>query len=414
MKTDVLVVGSGPSAAAAAITASRMGAKTTLMLRYEGADMGGGLCAGEFFEWCGSASSGIWEEVKERMGPGMYREGPNDPARLSCVLREMVQETKTEVIGKSLISADRTKDGLIEDILVSGKTHRPMRIAAKVYIDATGTAELAREAGATLDDGPEYGEEIPVGADILLETANDWPGDRQMGAEDELIQRMQARMDEAGARFTVVGLTLLKIGEDVCGGEKISRIAARLNGRTGYSVFDWSGHRRISWGEKEKFEKEAIRFLMEELKTPQGLRLVRSSVYRGLWRAADCPGKYRLTEKDICEGRVFEDWVVSDARCGTDSQIPENAGIETPEYTIPYRSLLPADCGNLLLTGRGICATDLARRAVSSAPVAFALGEAAGAAAALAVRRKCAPGAIDAENIQLERMNRGAKGPRQR
>lgn len=418
MKTDILIAGSGPSAVAAAITASRMGVKTTLMMRHEGIDMGGGLCAREMFEWRGSASSGLWEEVKERME--LHREGLNDPAGLSAVLKEMVRETKTEVIGKSLISADRTEDGAIEDVLVSGKTHRPMRIAAKVYIDATGTAELAREAGLVpADNGFEYGEEVSAGTEILFDIAGDWPGDRQLDAADEVVCRLQAQMNEADARFTIDGLMLRKIGEEICGEKTIARVVARLSGRMEYSMFGWSGHRMITWGEKETFEKETIRFLTEELKTPEGLRLIRSRVWGGLWRAADCPGKYRLTEQDICEGRMFEDWVVSGARCGFDSQTLGDAVIETPvydgrEYTIPYRCLLPVGCGNLLLTGRGICATDLARRAVSSAPIAFALGEAVGMAAALAVRGKCAPGAINAEEIQRERMNRGVKGPYQR
>ena len=69
-------------------------------------------------------------------------------------------------------------------------------------------------------------------------------------------------------------------------------------------------------------------------------------------------------------------------------------------YTIPYRCLLPEVKENLLLCGRNISGTHIAHSNFRVMPICVGIGEAAGAAAAIAVRVGCGLAEIPAEQIR--------------
>ena len=64
-------------------------------------------------------------------------------------------------------------------------------------------------------------------------------------------------------------------------------------------------------------------------------------------------------------------------------------------YWIPYGALLPRELDNLLVAGRCISVDHRVHHATKEIPACFASGEAAGAAAALAVARDITPAALD-------------------
>ena len=69
---------------------------------------------------------------------------------------------------------------------------------------------------------------------------------------------------------------------------------------------------------------------------------------------------------------------------------------------IPYRSLVPESVDGLLFAGRCLSAAPDAMVQLRLIPVCFATGQAAGVAAALAVRDGCAPRDLAAGRIQDE------------
>lgn len=105
-------------------------------------------------------------------------------------------------------------------------------------------------------------------------------------------------------------------------------------------------------------------------------------------------GKYTLTEQDILEAKVFDDYVVKDAYFNFDVHNISGAGLDKTGvqkhfaqkkgYTIPYRCLLPKKKENLLLCGRNISGTHMAHANYRAMPICVGIGEAAGAAAAIA------------------------------
>jgi hypothetical protein len=125
-------------------------------------------------------------------------------------------------------------------------------------------------------------------------------------------------------------------------------------------------------------------------------------------------GEYQLTLEDLASARVFDDVI---ALCGypVDIHSPTDDGggadgrLETANvYEIPYRSLVPRDLDGLLVAGRCISATHEALAAIRVMPPAFAMGEAAGTAAALAVEWGRPPRAIPVPQLQELLVRRGA------
>jgi hypothetical protein len=77
-------------------------------------------------------------------------------------------------------------------------------------------------------------------------------------------------------------------------------------------------------------------------------------------------------------------------------------------YAIPYRSLLTNEFDNLLVAGRCISVDHRVHHATKEIPPCMATGEAAGTAAALALKAGTSPQALDVTQIQSALAQRGA------
>src|SRR5690606_7284039 len=124
-------------------------------------------------------------------------------------------------------------------------------------------------------------------------------------------------------------------------------------------------------------------------------------------------GDYQLTLDDLGAGRVFDDVI---ALCGypvdihspTDDSGGTDGKLKTANaYGIPYRSLLPAGLENILVAGRALSATHEAQSAVRVMPPCFAMGEAAGAAAAIAIRSGTTPREVPIRALQEALVRQG-------
>jgi hypothetical protein len=133
----------------------------------------------------------------------------------------------------------------------------------------------------------------------------------------------------------------------------------------------------------------------------------------GIRESRHIVGKYRLTVKDITEGVFFPDTVVvfgygMDVH-SRDGQISGGFhGKTARKYAIPYRSLVPAGCSNLLVAGRPISAESQAAGAFRVIPACIAMGQAAGQACAIALDTDCTVGEIDTDLLRAKLRSHGA------
>jgi hypothetical protein len=77
-------------------------------------------------------------------------------------------------------------------------------------------------------------------------------------------------------------------------------------------------------------------------------------------------------------------------------------------YAIPYGCLLAREAPNLLVAGRCISVDHRVHHATKEIPACFATGEAAGAAAALALQAGCEPADLDVAKLRAHLTSAGA------
>ena len=122
---------------------------------------------------------------------------------------------------------------------------------------------------------------------------------------------------------------------------------------------------------------------------------------------------YILTVDDLVSCRRFDDAI---AACNYDIDIHSSDGSGTSHryfgegeyYTIPYRSLIPRGCSNMLVAGRCISSDHEAQASYRIMPTVSWIGEAAGTAIALAVNKGCGVRDIDVSELQNNLKNDGA------
>jgi hypothetical protein len=102
-------------------------------------------------------------------------------------------------------------------------------------------------------------------------------------------------------------------------------------------------------------------------------------------------GEYVMTKEDVTSRRHFADSVAR----GRD-------------YYYPYRSLLPKEVDQLLVAGRHYSATPEAQKMSREIPPCMAMGQAVGAAAALALDQGILVREVSARDIQREMHKHGA------
>jgi hypothetical protein len=102
-------------------------------------------------------------------------------------------------------------------------------------------------------------------------------------------------------------------------------------------------------------------------------------------------GEYVMTKEDLAERTRFPDSIAR----GRD-------------YYMPYRALLPKQIDNLLVAGRHYSATSAAQKMSREIPPCMAMGEAAGVAAALALRSNVAVRHVDVPTLQRTLRAQGA------
>ena len=135
-------------------------------------------------------------------------------------------------------------------------------------------------------------------------------------------------------------------------------------------------------------------------------RLVAIAAQLGIRETRRVRGRYVLTGDDIRAGRSFSDGIAVGAypldihpAKGGDLKFTTLGADHS--YEIPYRCLVPDGLNNAVVACRGISATHEAHASVRVMPIGMAIGQAAGAAAAM-----MAQGNMPASEVNSPRLRR--------
>jgi hypothetical protein len=122
-------------------------------------------------------------------------------------------------------------------------------------------------------------------------------------------------------------------------------------------------------------------------------------------------GDYVLTADDLIEGRTFAD-VVAMGGYHIDIHRPSGTWVESKNveaYGIPFRCLVARGLDGLLMAGKCLSATHEAVASTRVIPICMAQGQAAGTAAALAVRAGASVRELDVSRLQDALIAQGAE-----
>ncbi|MBR6321975.1 MAG: FAD-dependent oxidoreductase [Lachnospiraceae bacterium] len=158
---------------------------------------------------------------------------------------------------------------------------------------------------------------------------------------------------------------------------------------------------------------EMYHFLRENCPGFEHAQLLYSAGEIGVRESRMIDGEYLLTETDLRDCVKFDDAVAA-GNYDIDIHNPEGSGTSHyyfpagTWYTIPYRSLQPRNVRNLLTAGRCISVTHEAQASIRIMPIVTTIGQAAGTAAALAVKAGKGVKEIDVKELQEKLKESGA------
>jgi hypothetical protein len=155
---------------------------------------------------------------------------------------------------------------------------------------------------------------------------------------------------------------------------------------------------------------EYARFLVDCVPGFESARITWLSRRIGIRESRRVRGRYWLERDDVVRGARFDDVIA----CGA-APIEEHAQGDGTRweflghvYDIPYRCLVPADVGGMLVAGRCFSASHDAHASARNMGQCMAMGQAAGTAAALAADVACEPASIDVAALQSRLLESGA------
>jgi len=446
-ETDVLIVGGGPAGLAAALSSARKEVKTTLV--ENSGNLGGMATIGLIgpFMTCFSSDGndqivkGIFDEVVRRMekkggaihpshipGASPYSSfhlighdhvTPFDANVLKLVAFELCQEAGVKLklysrfLGTTVSSSDGTTT--IQEAFIANKSGI-QAIRAQRFIDCTGDGDVAAYSGVPMEKGREKDKKMQP-ASLFFRIGNidsqklitfvrkNFPIEQERVGFLEIIKKARKEMNYSVPHDELGLYQTTKWDEWLVN-------HTRILGVDGTNADDLTqAHME---GQKQVFE--ALEFMRRFIPGCENVELLEIADQVGVRESRRIQGEYVLKVEDVYNCVPFDDCVVA---CGFPVDIHDPDGpsglFEPPRghhYEIPYRCLLPLKVDNLLVAGRCVSATHEALGAIRVMPFCFAMGEAAGTAAALSVKEGISPKKVNTKKLQKILDDQGAYIPR--
>jgi hypothetical protein len=406
-RSEVLVVGGGPAGVAAALAAARTGARTALVEQY--GFLGGMWTAGLLNPILDHhEKGGMVQEIVERLrAVGKVVEGPRanfDTEYMKYMLDRMMAEAGVEMrLYRSAVETicDDAPGGAgkrVCGVVTESKSGREALLAETV-IDCTGDGDICARAGVPYTLGREadglmqsvtlffmlanvrymqerHGTDIH---DMLARAAQEQGLSADNGRPYDVPYKTPSFFEQPLEGHTIVQLTHM-VGCDGTNADDLTR--ATIEGR--------------------QQVQDGVR-VMGYVPELAGVELVSTAAQLGVRETRHIEGRYRLQEEDLLSGRRFADGIcvvrfnidIHAVRPAAGTETIHIEGGQVEPYHIPYRALLPVNREHLLMAGRCISGSSVAHASYRVTGDCVAMGQAAGTAAALALREGVPPSKLD-------------------
>lgn len=435
-EADVVVAGAGPAGIMAALAAAEAGLNVALIERhgFVGGNMTTGLPLLGFLSQKGEPIiRGLPQKFIDRLAAvnaaSEHRRCPLhvsltlvDPEAVKTVALDMLTERGVEITFHSLV-AGVVKDGdVLKGLMVEGKGGREA-VLSKVVIDCSGDGDVAFRSGVPCGKGDERGGMQPPTLMFCLAGVDTEKLRQSICAEPRLYLADFIPNEYFGRnrKFIVVGLRALieraRADGLVIPTDRTILITALRDGEvwvnmTRVTGVDGTDTRSLSRAEIEARRQiqDIQRYLTTYVPGFEGAYFTKTAPFLGIRETRRIAGRYTMTREDVLSCRRFDD-AVAVGSYPVDLHRPDSQDCTLEWcgdcYDIPYGALVPRGVRNLLVAGRCISTTHEAMAAIRVMPTCMAMGEAAGRAAALAIRRGVAPCEIDVRELQADLLARG-------
>ncbi len=423
---EVAVLGGGPAGIVASVAAARAGRRTLLIERY--GFLGGMGTAAGVTNFCGLHANvhgemhrvvqGVATELLARIDRLGGLNAPHlvlgkilaqayDTAAYKIAADDLLAAHKVDILfhalGAGVVMDDARNIGALAIETKSGR----QAVRGNIFIDCSGDGDLAAWAGAPFEVGDGEGHMLYPSMMFRLNGIDP----ARAGEAWQTIPRLMAAAEAAGTH-------------------KFPRKAAIV--RPQRSPVEW----RVNFTQLARADGSAISGIVaddltqgeivgrrqaveafEFLRTVPGFEqayIVDLPPQLGIRETRRVTGGYCLTGEDVLGCASFSDsigvngWPI-EAHVAGDvifkfPPIPQSRGYNE----LPYRMLVPEGIDNLLVAGRCASMTHEGQSAARVSGACFAMGEAAGAAAAQSLAAKTRPREISIDTLQLELTQRGA------
>ncbi len=393
---DVIVCGAGPAGVAAAIAAARAGARTRLF------DMNGclgGVWTAGLLTWIFDFDKpGLTRELVRNLDARKARRNTNpdrftyEPEAMKLLLEDLCAEVKVTSQLHTRVAAAYRDGNRLSTIITESKSGREAW-QAPVFIDATGDGDLGAQAGCGWECGSPDGVCQPLTLNVLAVV-------RDVGALSEFIsfynnndkrhiesvEAFKREIKRAGCDTSYGHPTLFHVRDNV--------VTVMINHEYGVKPYDAAELSDAT----VRARSEVLRVVsaLDALGGPwSGMQVVATAEQIGVRDGRRIHGRYTVTRDDLINGVRHPD-AVARATFNVDIHAPDrkknetetisHGGFRTKPYDIPLRALIAKDVDGLMMAGRCISGDFIAHASYRVTGNAVAMGEAAGAVAALAAK----------------------------
>ncbi len=413
-KFDVVIAGGGPAGICAAISAAMEGAKT-LIIEKAGI-IGGNLTVGHVGPTMGKyIKNTMADKINTLIKDGQDTRLGHDVEYTKVKLMELVDQYNISLYLNTSIADVIQEKNLIKGVVVSNQNGLCV-VTGKVFIDATGDGILSYLAGERIEFGRDDGLVQPVS---IMFTITGIDTSQELVCEDEEMDTklkkgsyLQLCKDACATGELPESVNIVRLYKTVNEGERIVN-ATQANKINGLDLDDYTKAQI----ELRKQMLMVVEFLKKNVEGYENIKIKDSSDIVGIRESRRVVGHYILTAEDLIAGKIYTDTVVHRSKFSIDIHNPVGAGqsetdgcpYQTKEYDIPYRALVPLVNRNLYTAGRCISGTHRAHASYRVMNICMCTGEAAGAGAALCIKEKTTPAALDVKKLQSILIERGIK-----
>jgi hypothetical protein len=423
---EVTVLGGGPAGIAAAVAAARTGKRTLLIERY--GFLGGMGTAAGVTNFCGLHANvhgemhrvvqGVASDLLARIDRLGGLNAPHlilgkifaqayDTAAYKIAADDLLAAYKVDILfhalGAGVVMQDEARVGAL---MVETKAGR-QAVRSDIFIDCSGDGDLAAWAGARFEVGDNAGSMLYPSMMFRLNGIDP----AKAGDAWRTIPALMEKAEAAGTHHFPRKGAIVR--------PQKSGIEWRVN-FTQLARDDGTAINGLEPGDLTQGEIQGRRQAVEAfqfLRTVPGFEksyIVDLPPQLGIRETRRVVGGYMLSGEDVLGCASFEDsigvngWPMESHVAGdvvfTFPPIPQSRGFNE----LPYRMLTPEGLDNVLVAGRCASMTHEGQSAARVSGACFAMGEAAGTAAALALEGNATPRDIAVEKLQQALKQQGA------